>query len=263
MSRTLWLCCAAFTALPAPAQSPDATEQARAVETIRQYALNYAHGLPDFMCTQVTTRTNRPNMRYREVATRDTTEEQLRYTDHKETYTVLRINGIRPVNTSHDHQMGIWSSGEFGTLLSHTMDPKSKADLQWKGTETVNGHRTWIFSFRVPQQSGYGLVESSGTILVPYEGTISADPETGIVYRIDLRCDIPQNSEFKQLDLTLDYRATDVSGREFVLPAHFHLHTFKVVRELSETVTDADYNQYRRFTADSSLTFDGDNGPRR
>jgi len=69
--------------------------------------------------------------------------------------------------------------------------------------------------------SSRGEFGTPRTIIVPYEGLVFADPETGVVYRIEMHCEIPKDSEYKQLDLTLDLRPADVSGREFVLPRTF------------------------------------------
>jgi hypothetical protein len=266
LMRKVCLVCALFTAIPVLAETPDDAAQARALDAIRQYALNYILSLPDFTCTQVTTRTYWPNQRRRENPNLDAIEEQLTFVDRKETYAVLRINGKRPDSTDHNQLGGISSSGEFGNLLSRTLDPKSNADFHWERTANVNGHRTWVFKFRVPQPRGYGLVESKRTIVVPYDGHLYADPETGVVYRIEMQCDIPKDSEYRQLELTRDLKPTDVSGHEFVLPSHFHLHTRKQRGDaavIGETVSEADYKQYRRFAADASVHYESDAGPGR
>lgn len=264
--RKVCLVCALFAGVPGLAEKPDTPAQAHAVEKVREYVLNYIRGLPDFTCIQVTTRTYWPNRRYREDPSRDVVEEQLTFVDRKETYTALRINGKRAESTTHSQIEGSTSSGEFGTLLSRTLDPKSNADFQFERIANVNGHRAWAFKFHVPQPGGYGLVESRRTILVPYDGRLYEDPENGIVYRIEIQCDIPKDSEYKQLELTLDLKRADVSGVGFVLPFRFHLHTQKQqgdVAVISEAVSDAEYKQYRRFAADTHIHYESGAGPER
>lgn len=73
-----------------------------------------------------------------------------------------------------------------------------------------------------------------------------SDAETGAVLRIELQCEIPPDSEYTELELTLDYKPAEVAGRPFVLPSHYHMHSR----------SEADYRNYRRFDADSSITFD-------
>ena len=47
-------------ARPRDLSPPSATEQDRILEQVRQYALNYTGNLPDFICTETTTRSEAP-----------------------------------------------------------------------------------------------------------------------------------------------------------------------------------------------------------
>jgi hypothetical protein len=163
-------------AVSAAAQTPDAAEQSRALAAIRDYAVNYTAGLPDYMCTQVTRRTFFPNVDFRHPRI-DAIEEQIAFVGHKESYTVTKINGGTVANAGHDQLRGVHSSGEFGTLLGHTFDPNTGTDVQWERSMTQKGRRTYVFAFRVPQAKGYGLVESKRTLLVAYRGLVYADPQ--------------------------------------------------------------------------------------
>jgi hypothetical protein len=246
--------------------TPDAAEQSRALAAIRDYALNYAARLPDFTCTQVTRRTYYPDARSRHPRY-DYIEEQITFVDHKENYTVTKINGEAVGHTERDQLGGIISSGEFGTLLSRTflgqtIDPSAGTDFRWERWATQKGRRLYVFAFRVPQAKGYGLVESKRTLIVAYKGLLYADPQNGAVLRVEMQCDIPKDSEYKELELILDFKPADVAGREFVLPFHYRLHSYKEVSGvaarvvMSETLNEADFKAYRRFGADSSITFE-------
>jgi hypothetical protein len=80
-----------------------------------------------------------------------------------------------------------------------------------------------------------------------------------------MQCDIPNNSEYKQLELALDYKPAEVAGREFILPFHYHMRFCQAPSAfaVSETVNEADFTGYRRFDANSSVTFQGEANPRR
>jgi hypothetical protein len=272
--RKLGLLCTFLGAVSALAETPDPAEQSRVLEAVRDYALNYTARLPDFMCTQVTERTYFPNANLRERPLHDAIEEQLTFAGHKESYTVTKINGSAVTNVRHGQFGGILSSGEFGTLLSHTFDPNTGTDFRWDRWATQKGRRMYVFAFRVPQPKGYALVESKRTLLAAYKGLVYADPQTGAVWRIEMQCDVPKDSEYKELDLTLDFRPTDVAGHEYVLPFHYHMHSRKVVPSdatstlisthvVSETTNEADYKAYRRFAADSSITFGSETNPQK
>lgn len=121
-------------------------------------------------------------------------EEQVAFVDHKESYTVARINGEAATNVGRDQLGGIRSTGDFGTLLGNTFDPNAGTDFRWDRWATLRSQRMYVFAFRVPQPKGYGLVESKRTLLVAYKGLLYADPQTGAVLRIELQCDIPKDS---------------------------------------------------------------------
>jgi hypothetical protein len=267
----LW--CAFLAAVSALAETPDAAEQSRALAAIRDYALNYTARLPDFTCTQITQRTYFPVMAFKGHPQNDSFEEQIVFADHKETYTVKKINGEAVTNIEHDQLRGTVSSGEFGSLLAQTLDPKSGTDFHWERSSTQKGQKVYVFAFRVPQARGYALIGSQGTTLVPYKGLLFADPKTGAVLRIEMQCEIPKDSEYKLLELTLDYRSTDVADHEFILPSHYHLHSIKARQEsgtsqapvtssLSETTNEVDYKAYRRFDTNSSVTFGNGTNPK-
>jgi hypothetical protein len=264
-------------AVSALAQTPDGAEQSRALAAIRDYALHYTTRLPDYMCTQVMHRTYFPIARVRGRPRLDSFEEQITFVDHKGSYTVTRINGKAVANGGRDQLGGIFSSGEFGTLLARTFDPTAGREFRWERETAQNGRRMYVYAFRVPQARGYGLVEFGHTLLVPYKGLLYADPQTGAILRVEMQCENPQDSEYKELELNLDYKPALVAGQEFTLPFHYRLHTRRAVLAvgtgkplvtgsgaavLSETINEADFKAYRRFAADSSVTFGGEAAPK-
>jgi hypothetical protein len=263
--------CASLTS--AQAQKPDAADQSRALAALKDYALNYTKGLPNFICTQITQRTLYPNINIREFPHHDAIEEQITFASQKETYKVVRVNGEPAVNVGHDQVGGIVSSGEFGSLLANTFAPDAGGEFHWERTANRNGHKVYVFVFRVPPMKGYGLVETRRTLLVPYKGRIYADAENGAVERIELEGEMPRDSEYKVLEITLDYKSAEVAGRGFLLPSHYHLRSVRAVPpagsapttppRASETINEADYRSYRRYDTDSTIGFETDTAPRK
>jgi hypothetical protein len=263
--------CATLTS--AKAQKPDAADQSRALAALKDYALNYTKGLPNFICTQITQRTLYPDIGIREFPHHDAIEEQITFASRKEAYKVVRVNGVAVVNVQHDQVGGIVSSGEFGSLLANTFAPDTGAEFHWERTANRNGHKVYVFVFQVPQMKGYELVETRRTLLAPYKGRIYADAENGAVERIELECEMPRDSEYKALEITLDYKSAEVAGREFLLPSHYHFRSVRAIqlpgsaptsaRRVSETINEADYKSYRRYDTDSSIGFETDTAPRK
>jgi hypothetical protein len=229
------------------------SERTAAIEAVREYALTYTKGLPTYTCKQTTRQTMRPPG----LLVRSTDiEEQLSFVDHKEIRRLIRINGHQVLpQDARDRLMGM-SQGEFGNLLDVIFEPATGADLRWERTATLDRRKVDVIAFRVPQSSGYVLTEPKRTIQVPFEGFVYADAQTRAVLRIQFKCVmIPSDSAYQALDLTLDYKAVQVAGREFILPSHFVLN---YRTNEAEVASSADYTNYRRFSADATIQFDGD-----
>jgi hypothetical protein len=229
-----------------------AAEQTAAIQAVRPYALNYTERLPNYLCTLTTRHTSRPGNAINNPTIRTTTiEEQISFADKKEVRKIVRTEG-----SDRDSIVEPLSSGEFGNLLALIFDPASGADLKWDRQATLDGHKTDVLAFHVPQSSGYVLVQSTGSIRVPFEGFVYADAQTRAVLRIQTKCtDIPPHSEYRTVDMTLDYKATQVAGREFILPAHFVLNYFNEVAD-RQNINDGRYSAYRQFGADVSIQFE-------
>src|SRR6185436_19197917 len=106
--------CVMLAALPLAAQELDA-EQSALIEKTRQAALRYSNSLPDFICTQIVQRSQDQlgDGRWRAL---DKLTVKLSYSDHKEDYKLMQINGK---DTMKDFLSvgGALSTGEFGTRL--------------------------------------------------------------------------------------------------------------------------------------------------
>jgi hypothetical protein len=239
----------------APAKgSPTAAEQAAALDAIRQYALTYTKNLPNYTCTQ----TRRETIRVAAGQLQrppDVIEEQISFIDKKELRKVVKINGSKASPEGRAQRASASSRGEFGNLLDTIFDPETGADLRFDRVATLNRRRVYVFAYHVPQTKGYGLVETKRTLQVARRGFVYADYESRAVVRIEMKCiDIPTDSEYQALELKLNYGPVKVAGGEFVLPADFTLHYSLHHREDS---SEAEYTNYRRFSADTTVQFEG------
>jgi len=232
----------------------NASEQTTVLGAIREYALNYTRGLPNYTCTQVIRRvTTRGQGRYR-FPQRDLIEEELSVVDHKEVRKVTKIDGKPASNADPDKLSGPSSSGEFGNLLETLFDPETKSEFRWDRFVTLNGRRVYVFTFRVAQPQGLSIEEAKRTIRVAFQGRLYADYQTKAVMHIELECvKFPADSVYQGVEWTLDYERTQVAGQEFTLPSHYRMHARTT---LGETTNDVDYKSYRRFESEATITFD-------
>lgn len=184
----------------------------------------------------------------------DIIEEQLSFIAHREIHKVTRVNGSPVANLDPSELPGTYSRGEFGNLLDQIFEPRTETSFTWDRTTKLNGRRTVVFAFRVPQAHGYGLIETRRTIIAAYRGFVYADESSNAVMRIQMHCtDLPADSDFKSVELTLDYKPTRVAGQEFILPSHYLLQARKVDGDL---LNEAEYKSYRRFGSDATIEFD-------
>lgn len=246
---------AASKAPPTPLAPPDPAELQQILATIRENALNYTQGLPNYICTQVTKRhvdpTGTESWRLA-----DTIMEQLSYVDQKEIYKVKMIND-RPVtnNIGHDQLGGASSSGEFGSILQTIFDPQTQTEFGWERWVSLGGKRTYVFHFRVAKQA-YSIHHegSKRTIVTGFHGLIYANRDTKMVMKVKLECDdIPADFPIQSVALELNYDTIDISGQQFVLPLLSEVHS-REGKLLSWN--EVSYHSYHKYSADASISFE-------
>ena len=228
------------------------TGQSAAIEAIRDYALSYTKRLPSFICTlttrHVTREPNAVNVPHPEMTT---LEELISFDGNKEVRKIVRVEGAQSASVK-----GPFSQGEFGILLLDIFDPRNGAELKWSRESALERRQVDVVAFHVPQASGYVLVQSTGEIRVPFEGVVYADHQTHSILRIQAKCkDIPAKAEYAFVELTLDYRAARVAGREYTLPSHFVLN-FVNTKEDRQNINEGRFSDYRQFSTDVSIRYE-------
>jgi len=240
---------------------PDSVEQAEVLHQIIENARNYAKTLPDYMCLQVTRRRFDPS-KTENWRMLDTIQEQLSYVDHKESYKVVMYNGHSVANVQHGAFGGATSSGEFGSIYTWIFDPETATEFDWDHWATLRGKRMYVFSFKVPEsRSKYTIYaeEAHRTVTSGYHGLIYADRDTKMVMRFKMECDtIPSDFPVKEVKLDVNYDFTDIAGHQYVLPLKTELRS----RDTHDMIwNEAEFHLYRKFGAETSITFDSDPEP--
>jgi len=246
----------AQTASPKRPSTP--AEPSAIIEKVRDQALSYTRQLPNYICTQRTRQMiQRPVVGQALRGGVDLIEEQVSFVDNHETRRVLNLNGHPVAADSPEQQRGTPSRGEFGGILEVIFDPQTSANLKWERPTKLDLRPVYVFSYRVPQSKGYTLTDSKQKLQVPFQGLVYADAETLTVVRIEMKItpqDIPKNSQYVNAALTLDYKPQQVAGRESILPAHYDLH-YQMRNDMAWYI--ADYTNYRKFSADATIKFEG------
>ena len=239
---------------PPPTPPPSPAELSAILAAVKDYALNYTKNLPNYVCVQTTRRRIEPTERGY-IPQGDEVQEMLTFVDGKESYKVEMVNGKSQPNMKHEQLGGVVTSGEFGSMLFNIFDPESGGDFHWDHWATLRDKRMYVFEYSVPKSKGYSMYhgESKREYTSAYKGWVYADVQSKQVMRITMQtAGIPSDFPIHEVNITLDYSPTKISGQEYVLPYHFEL-TSKEVR--AETTNRADYRLYQKFGAEASITF--------
>jgi hypothetical protein len=251
---------------PRPIPPPSSEEQAAVISDVREYALNYSHTLPDFICTQVTRRyaAPPPGTKYggavgsdpRWMAI-DTLQIRLSFFQQKEQYTVVLI-GNKVVNQDYQKVGGSKSFGEFGSLLQEIFELSTEAHFEWDHWGTLRGQRVMAFQYHVRlDRSKYQLVvDDRDRIVAAYHGLVEVDPKSHVVLRVTTEAEnIPPEFPIKEAKDVLDYDYTELSGQKFLLPLKA-----QVLMKGSDAWQrlDEEFRIYRKYSADSDIKFDTD-----
>jgi hypothetical protein len=234
--------------------APELAEQKKVLADATDYAINHERALPNFICTQTTRRFQDFSGRevWRPV---DIIVERLTYFEHQEDYKVLEVNGV-PSSVGHFQLGGASSSGEFGSVMKGIFAPVAAAEFHWQTWFTLRGERMHVFAYQVAAaNSDYHIVVAGQPedLVTAYHGLIFIDDRRHFVHRITLHADgIPRAFPVQDVSLMLDYEYTRIGDADYLLPLTFELRS----RDGKALVkNDVDYDNYRKFTADSSVRF--------
>ena len=252
---TIIVILAAITLQCALAQTPpDPAEQKKILADATDYAFHHEHSLPNFLCVQTTRRFQdfQGNDEWRPL---DVIVERLAYFEHHEDYKVIEINGV-PSSIAHGELGGASSSGEFGSVMKGLFAPDTAADFTWQTWFTLRGRKMHVYAYHVAVgKSDYHVVvpEEKKDLVTAYHGLIFVDDRKHFIHRITLHADgIPPAFPIQDISLMLDYEYTRIGDADYLLPLTFELRS----REGRVRIkNDVDYDQYRKFTADSSVSF--------
>jgi hypothetical protein len=240
--------------------APDPAEQKKILADATDYAFNHERSLPNFLCVQ-TTRRFQDFQGREEWRPLDIIVERLAYFEHHEDYKVIEINGV-PSSIDHSKLGGASSSGEFGSVMKGIFAPQTATDFTWQTWFTLRGRKMSVYAYHVSAaKSDYHVVvpEQGKELVAAYHGLIFIDDRKHFIHRITLHADgIPPPFPVQDISLMLDYEYTRIGDADYLLPLTFELRS----REGNVHIkNDVDYDQYRKFTADSSLSF-GDPPPK-
>ena len=239
---------------------PDSAEQHRLLTAMHQYADQYISSLPNFLCEQVT-RQLEAGKKSNHWHKGDTLTTTLMFNRGREQRRLALVNG-KPVEPGQMRsRRPLITEGEFGILLSRVLGADSHAYFTWSRWETLHGKRLAVFDYSVDQQHSTLTLSLSdlAKATVAYAGSVWGDPETGSVWRItDTAKDIPPALLTRQISTTIDYDEVLIAEKKYLLPVEAAV---SLLLETKKVRNEMEFQNYRKFEADSVIRFGSEAGP--
>ena len=226
------------------------------LERVRDNAMAYSDELPNFICTQITTRSERtfPGS-WRQV---DTFVADLTYFEKKENYRVISV-ADRPATTSTiENLKGTYSTGEFGTSLLILFHPHTNAKFYLEEPDLINGHETVRMSYQVPIETAGNTIayNNERKIIAAYRGRCWIDPESFNVVRLEEKSiDIPPDFPITRAERTIDYELRDIAGQKYWVPVRAEILLVEgAVNHYARNVIE--FKKYRKYEAEVKIVPD-------
>ncbi len=226
------------------------------IEKAREAAANYLSSLPNYFCQQMTARyqSDHPKTGWDAL---DVVTADVMYEDGKESYKNVKL-GSKSVKSIEDIG-GTRSTGEFSTILEDLLSPYTDANFRKSGSDTLGGRAAWMYKYEIPRERSHWRIEAPSQLFYPpHVGTLWIDKETSRVLRIEQgTINMPKLFPFDTVETVTDYAFISLAaGQKYLLPADAEV--LSCLRGTSMcTRNRLEFRNYRKFGAESSITFDG------
>lgn len=228
------------------------------IDQARDAAFSFSETLPNYVVKQLTNRyaTNNGGRGRTSWQPLDIVTSDLIYEDGKERYTNIMVNG-KP--TKYIEQTGSWSEGEFASMLQAILSPGTNADFRNQRQVTIMNRPSFRYDYTVDQARSTWTLHADGQTISPsYGGSIWIDKATYRVLRIEIAArNLPGDYPLDTAESSIDYDFVMIGEKKVLLPAQADsLSCTRGTSDCSKNHTE--FHNYRKFSADTSITFEGD-----
>lgn len=241
--------------IPASSLPPAAPIGDQVINDARDAAASFTADLPNFLVKQVTTRYQGSGFPVRWRAM-DVVTADVASVNGQEDYRNIQING-RPASSIEDS--GAWSTGEFTITLQDILSLSSAAVFTRRGEDRVANRAALVYDLRVEQPNSHWVLVANNharEYKPAYKGSIWIDKETHRVLRIEQQAlSLPRDYEYDKAETVLEYGFVQIEGKSYLLPVTAeNLGCMTGTQNCSRNVIR--FQNYRKFGADSNITFD-------
>jgi VWFA-related protein len=235
---------------------PGNLEHRDALHGACEFALSLKQRMPNFMCSQETSRYLAD-----ENVPRDLISAVLRYQGGEESFSEVKVNG-KAVAEKDAHSVGLWSKGQFGGDLRAIFDSANKPVFEYSGEKEAGSYRAWVFHYRIAKQNDplWVLQGPDGMLAPAYSGELWLDQKTGSVVRFRSAAEnIPLSFAMQSAELAIDYQSVSFAdGSEFMLPADSTIRTTYRGEDATRNVMK--FENCHKFRAQARMVLQADSG---
>jgi hypothetical protein len=231
-----------------------ADAHAALIARMRQAAHVYTQGLEDFLCTKITTRSGDRSGAGSRWKPLDVQESEVRYVNHQETETLLKVNGQ---SAKLKIKQGYFIPGdEFGDKLLQIFSSSVHAQFTFDHQESAGSQQLCVFRYRVPfETSRWGMSDGTQSVGFAHHGMVYADCDSGAVMRFHMESEPAEMHRLmfhfpvgERLDVS--YRPTLIAGKEFLLPFSAEAIAWY---DTDWTRAEMQFQNYRKFQSNSRI----------
>src|SRR6185437_12567773 len=134
--------------------APLAQQRDPVIEAARTEAARYSRSIPNYLVSRTTTRfTSKSGSNWRQT---DSVSAEVASQANREVYSNIRIDGKPSKALPRE---GIWSNGEFSTLLDEILNPKYRAVFKNRELDINQSRAAWRYLFDIDKKhSGWDMV---------------------------------------------------------------------------------------------------------
>ncbi len=230
------------------------------IESAREAAFSFLEALPNYLVKQYTTRyeTSAAQGRRTSWAILDKVTADVACVNGQESYTNILVDGRPP--TDPIEKSGSWSTGEYSSLQLVVLSEESRTRFYNQQSTTFAKRAAYQYDFSVEQPySRWRLLVMEQSYQPAFSGTIWIDKENSRVLRVELSAEhVPSSFPLDTAESAVDYDYVEVGENTYLLPAHAEgIVCRRGTGECTRNVIE--FRNYRKFTADTSITFDPKN----
>ena len=234
---------------------PSAYDQREMIARVTENALHSQEQLPDFICTQLTKRTEDKTGKGKRFKPLDALEVEFSFIGRRPNWSLKKVND-KPTRRSYDSMRNGFLSDailQFFSLPDSIFGEGVQPRFTWARWDTLDHKRTEVFSFRVSSaDSQLGLTTELGTIDVGFHGFMYADETTGTMVRLEVQLELPRGISAQDGSIDVDYGNVKIGDQEFLLPVNA---VARMRTPLGLARNETEVVRYQKYSADSSVTF--------